>query len=150
MVLFDRSDEFAADIVEAHEVLGARLEIPQLDLTVCELVTEDQGEVCAIPCCGLQLAAELANAEVRSSCQARRPELRRHAQSVQRIGWISRYDHRIGWSVPPFTRRRSLFLEYERHPIKSNPEADPGCGAATQKFDQTVIPAAATERLLLS
>src|SRR5436309_194236 len=107
--------QFADEVGDRHDPLGARLEVAQLDVAVRELVAEDDREVRSLPARALQLAAELARRELRPDAEAGGPKLRGDAQAFGRGGRLGTHHdrQRLRWR----DRLDSLLLEGEDDPV---------------------------------
>ena len=97
----------------------------------------------------LELAAELAGAQLGPDREPGRAQLGRDPQSLRGRGRIGADDD---GERPSLNRRRdrARLLEREDHPVQPEREPDPGRRLAAQQFDQTVVAAAAAQRLLLA
>ena len=64
--------DLAAEVGQRHDLLGARRQVSQTDLSVGQLVADDDREMRLVPGSGFELSAELAATELRPIPAARR------------------------------------------------------------------------------
>ena len=148
-----RCDVCARSISRARSASGTTFwvpgrQVPKTDLSVRQLVADDDREMCLVAGGGFELPAELAPAELRPGGDPRPSQVRGDREPGG--GRI-----RVGADDDGHGRRLGRghdtgLGQSEEQPVQPDPEADPGRRPPAEQLDEAVVAPAATDRLLLA
>src|SRR3954453_21566867 len=152
-----RALDLSRKIGDRHELLGPGRQVAQADLSGCQLVADDHGEMCSVARRCLELLAalrapeplaELSAAELRTRRDARRAEVRGDLQPCGGVVRVRSDDDSDECAFP--RHLRAGLREREDEPVDADSEPDAGCRPAPEELHEAVVATAATDRLPLA